>query len=59
MRPREPIPRGFCVNQWYEQVARIARDEPRRFFLFSPQTKHCLRVYLDLKERHQQMKHAA
>jgi hypothetical protein len=53
MKQSEPNPRGFVENAWYEAVARIAESEPRRFFLFSPQTKHCLRVYLELKVKAQ------
>ena len=55
----EPSPRGFVENEWYEQVDLIRRTQPRRFFLFSPQTKRALSVYLDLKERHQQERQRA
>jgi hypothetical protein len=53
MKPKEPIPRVFVESAWYEQVAWIMRHEPKRFFLFSPQTKYCLSVYLEMKERAQ------
>lgn len=60
MKRREPIPRGFVINAWYEQVAHIMRTDPRRFFLFSPTTKYCLSVYLEMKERHErELKQAA
>jgi hypothetical protein len=54
MKQSEPTPHGFRVNEWYEQVEGIMRNDPKRFFLFSPQTKYALSIYLDLKERHQQ-----
>ncbi len=50
---RAPV-KPFVESAWYEAVAHIMRTEPRRFFLFSPATKYCLSVYLDLKERHRQ-----
>ena len=50
---RPPIPRGFVVNEWNEQVERIMRTNPARFRLFSPATKYCLSVYLDLKAKSQ------
>jgi hypothetical protein len=50
---REPVPRGFVRNEWYEQVERIMRTDPARFRLFSPTTKYCLSVYLDLKASYQ------
>jgi hypothetical protein len=53
MKPKEPIPKGFVENIWYERVASIMRSDPKRFFLFSPQTKYALSVYLDLKDRHE------
>jgi hypothetical protein len=60
MKPREPQPKGFITNAWYEQVAHIMRTDPKRFFLFSPTTKYCLSVYLEMKERHaREMKLAA
>jgi hypothetical protein len=31
-------------------VVTIMRSGPKRFFIFSPQTKYALSVYLDLKE---------
>lgn len=46
-----PVPRGFVENLWYEQVERIMRTDPARFRLFSPATKYCLGVYLDLKQQ--------
>jgi hypothetical protein len=56
----EPTPRGFVTNAWYEQVAQIMRSDPQRFFLFSPTTKYCLSVYLEMRERHaREMKLAA
>lgn len=59
-RPNEPTPRGFVENAWYEQVAHIMHTDPKRFFLFSPTTKYCLAVYLEMKERHErEMKEAA
>jgi hypothetical protein len=58
MKQSEPTPKGFVENAFYEQVKRIMRGEPRRFFLFSPQTKYALSVYLDLKDRHE-MRRAA
>jgi hypothetical protein len=51
MKPKEPTPRGFCENAWYEQVASIMRTDPKRFFIFSPQTKYALSIYLEMKER--------
>jgi hypothetical protein len=60
MKAREPIPKGFVTNAWYEAVAEIMRSDPKRFFLFSPTTKYCLSVYLEMKERHErEMKQAA
>jgi len=60
MKRPEPIPRGFVCNAWYEQVASIMRSDPKRFFLFSPTTKYCLAVYLEMKERYErEMKLAA
>jgi hypothetical protein len=58
MKPKEPMPKGFVENIWYEQVERIMRTDPKRFFLFSPATKYALSVYLDLKEK-SAMKRAA
>jgi hypothetical protein len=52
MKPKQPTPKGFVENAWYEQVAHIMRSDPKRFFLFSPQTKYALSVYLEMKERH-------
>jgi hypothetical protein len=54
MKKREPTPRGFVINAWYEEIDRIRREEPRRYFLFSPVTKHCLFIYLMMKQRHEQ-----
>jgi hypothetical protein len=59
MKHRKPQPRGFVENAWYELVAEIMRTDPKRFFLFSPATKYCLSVYLDLKEKSQLRKRAA
>lgn len=49
MKRREPIPRGFVECLWYERVAEIMRTDRKRFFLFSPQTKRALSIYLDMK----------
>jgi hypothetical protein len=59
MKPREPTPRGFVENLWYEQVEMIMRTNPKRFFLFSPTTKRCFALYLDLKREAEAMKQAA
>jgi hypothetical protein len=60
MKRVQPTLPGFVESAWYEAVASIMRNEPKRFFLFSPQSKYCLSVYLDLKEKHhRQMKAAA
>lgn len=58
MKPNPPQPR-FVENAWYEAVEKIMRSDPKRFFLFSPATKKCLALYLDLKREHEQMKRAA
>jgi hypothetical protein len=52
MQQREPTPR-FVECAWYERVASIMRTDPKRFFLFSPQTKYVLSVYLNLKDQHE------
>jgi hypothetical protein len=59
MKSKQPTPKGFVENLWYEHVTHIMRSDPKRFFLFSPATKYCLSVYLDLKEKHQQLERAA
>jgi hypothetical protein len=58
MKPKEPNPRGFVINVWYEQVAHIMRTDPKRFFIFSPQTKYALSIYLEMKERYELRKAA-
>ena len=58
MKPQPPQPR-FVINEWYEAVERIMRTDPKRFFLFSPATKKCLALYLNLKREHDEMKRAA
>jgi hypothetical protein len=47
-----PEPRGFVENAFYENLAHIKRTDQKRFFLFSPASKHALSVYLSLKERY-------
>ncbi len=42
----------FQLCAWYEQVESIMRSDPKRFFLFSLQTKKALSVYLEMRERH-------
>jgi hypothetical protein len=59
MKRREPTPKGFTYNLWYEQVEFIMRNEPKRFFLFTPQTKTALAVYLEMKRRHEELRVAA
>jgi hypothetical protein len=51
MKPKEPTPRAFVISLWYEQVNHIRLTDPRRYFIFSPTTKHCLFVYLMMKQR--------
>jgi hypothetical protein len=35
------------------------RNDPRRFFVFSPAAKYALSVYLEMKERHERQQLAA
>jgi hypothetical protein len=53
MKPKTPQPH-FEPCAWYEQVAQIMRTDPKRFFVFSPQTKYALSIYLEMKERAEQ-----
>ncbi|MDQ3818524.1 MAG: hypothetical protein M3362_12725 [Acidobacteriota bacterium] len=49
----------FEVSAWYEQVNRIRLTDSKRFFLFSPTTKRCLEIYLEMKHRAGELKRAA
>ncbi len=53
MKNGERAPKGFVECPWYERVAEIMRTDRKRFFLFSPQTKRALEVYLTMKARAQ------
>jgi hypothetical protein len=57
MKPKQPLPH-FEPCAWYEAVAHIMRTDPKRFFIFSTQTKYALSIYLEMKER-AEMKKAA
>lgn len=48
----------FEICAWYEQVNHIRLTDQRRYFLFSPVTKRCLEIYLEMKAR-AQMRRAA
>ena len=52
---QKPSPQPhFEVSTWYELIAHIMRTDAKRFFIFSPQTKYALSVYLEMKERTEQ-----
>ncbi|HKC62044.1 MAG TPA: hypothetical protein VKB86_00295 [Pyrinomonadaceae bacterium] len=58
MKTKAPSPH-FEICAWYEQVNRIRLTDPKRFFLFSPVTKRCLVIYLEMKRRATELKRAA